>query len=310
MSFVNLMLEAVAGMAAASGVWGLVLYRKNGNGNGHAPEPPVPAPAAPPVKVDVTWVAEKFTQNLEAAFAQWNNVLMAQNKRRDAEIEKLTLGRQEMDRLIKTLDEIPGHISRSFSDLALVMTEITDQYTKAPPPVWTLEITERLDELIKDIRKPVPMPKLPELAALTGEIRELVDVGRKQAARAAEPSTVIVRETAPAALASPIPASPQPKESRPTSRATGPIILDEFNPVPVDAFTVYELQGPEPGVFSANILNLGPGWFYIRANAEPTVADPKATTLPPGGIDNDVRIGQRLYVLASDDGTITVRLTH
>ena len=109
---------------------------------------------------------------------------------------------------------------------------------------------------------------------------------------------------------SPTKAPPDPKAAKAITRAAGPVILDEYNTVTLDEYVVYELQPPEPGVFTANLLNLGPGWLYVRANAEPAVADPKATMLPPGGIDNQIRVSQRLYVLASEDGTITVRLSH
>jgi hypothetical protein len=100
-------------------------------------------------------------------------------------------------KLVKTLDEVPRRIENSFQWLVQAMTAITDQYTKAPPPVWTCEITERLDEVIKDLREcaahplvMAPPPWPPGLAEtldrITDRVEALLQMGPAPSAAVAE----------------------------------------------------------------------------------------------------------------------------
>jgi len=104
---------------------------------------------------------------------------------------------------------------------------------------------------------------------------------------------------------------PNFKPLGPVGRFSAPIQLDIFNTVTILENTVYELVPPENDIYHAYIMNLGPGNLYMRANVEPTVNDPFATTLPPGTGDNEIHTPEHFYVIADWGGaTFSLRLGH
>jgi hypothetical protein len=88
------------------------------------------------------------------------------------------------------------------------------------------------------------------------------------------------------------------------------IQLDRFNTVNLVANTVYELTPPEPNIHSLNLLNLGPGTVYLRANADPSPGDQQSATVPPGALDNAIHTPSTLRVIADQDSAISVRLDY
>jgi hypothetical protein len=89
------------------------------------------------------------------------------------------------------------------------------------------------------------------------------------------------------------------------------IQLERFNTVALDGNTVYELVPPEPNVHLLNLVNLGPGSVYVRANADPSPGDPHSETLPKGALDNQIHTPGTLRVVADPIGSsISVRLDY
>jgi len=281
---VNLLLGAMTVAATGFGIWGLV-FRKNGNDQ------------HPPANV---------TQLLQRDLWQ---------------VEKLA-------EVLQPLATLPNRLETTFQqhlaaaqaqeppDWSLHLMEhleyIQERMSEPVPPAWPPGLAASLERITDKLDAVLQVPRPVELEPLVEQIKELVDVERQRAARQTSENPKATRTGEAPAVTRPSPtlAPPSLRSSRSITRAAEPVILDEFNTIAVIADTIYELRPPGLDVFQANILHLGSGWLYVRANAEPTIGDPKATTLPPGAIDNEVRLAQRLYVLASADGSITVRLAH
>jgi hypothetical protein len=68
---------------------------------------------------------------------------------------------------------------------------------------------------------------------------------------------------------------------------------------------------PYAGAYYVNILNLGKGAIYIRADQDPDDDDPESEKLPAGHADNLILVPDGpagLRVLAGDDTTVVLRL--
>lgn len=267
-------------------------------------------------------------------------VLVAAKHANDPPPEWATVLASDLAANEQRLARIAADLNESIADgMVRFYSHVSQDLTAAVDLRPLVEISQRLEAIVDAIPKATPQPDLTAevarqladlparmgqsvsetLASLTGQIRELVDIGRKKeekkqfSIKEDQPPATPVTSSPPATpvTSSPVLAPPSNSpQSKSVQRAAKPIVLEEFNTITLEEFTVYELHPIEQGVFSANVLNLGPGWLYMRENDEPTIGDPKATTLPPGVIDNEIRVAQRLYVLASADGSITVRLMH
>jgi hypothetical protein len=88
--------------------------------------------------------------------------------------------------------------------------------------------------------------------------------------------------------------------------------LTRFNTVTLAVSTVYRLYPPSPaGSWYANVVNLGPGNLYLRANGDPTGAtDPNSSTLPSLATDQGVPVDGKtgLGILADQAGKVSIRL--
>lgn len=311
----EILLGTLGTVGLGSAITALVFRGKNGNGK-HEPEV---IPQSAPVQVQ--WPPE-----LAALLTHIKSDLEENDKRLTRLASDLS------ENMAEAMSRFYGH-SGLWKQMLESLTEIHDRMTEPVtamlPPELTAgldRVTDRLELLLQTPSPELPVAELAQLAAplaalperlevgldrLSNQIQDLVDMERKRAAvKPAEPPKTSLKGDAPPALPSPMLAPPPPKKSKPITRAAAPVVLEEFNTITMAEFTIYELHPLEEGVFSANVLNLGPGWLYMRENDEPTIGDPKATTLPPGAIDNEIRVAQRLYVLATADGSITVRLMH
>lgn len=89
------------------------------------------------------------------------------------------------------------------------------------------------------------------------------------------------------------------------------VTLGPLNTIAITAASgVYRLTGSTGFTRPVDIMNLGPGTIYIRADADPTAVDPKAIALPANWAMNkfmmDDRIG--LGILGAADTLISVRV--
>lgn len=92
------------------------------------------------------------------------------------------------------------------------------------------------------------------------------------------------------------------------------ISLGPFNTLAISAGTVYRLRGAT-GASGSNrpldLLNIGPGTIYLRADLDPTLSDPYSLQLPAGWAVNDLitdgLIG--LGVIADANTKISVKVT-
>ena len=287
----NLILGATTVLAMCVGIWGLVL-RKNGNGQHIEPEPPRPLENVPDWQLERDVAMKDLVERLD-----YLPMRMEQAFRHSLETQP------------REPEVPPEWAARMLGDLEHIHEQLHGERPELAKVAVSLErLTDRLEAFMQ--LAPPPAPEIPRVDDLIAQIEALVDVGRRAQAKAettakdAPAKETEVRPTQP----SPMMAPPKPRESRPIQRAAAPVLLEEFNTVEVDQDTVYELVPPESDLFRANVMNIGPGWLYMRSNDEPSVGDPHSTMLPPGAIDNQVRVPGRLYVMATDDGMITVRL--
>jgi hypothetical protein len=91
--------------------------------------------------------------------------------------------------------------------------------------------------------------------------------------------------------------------------ATAQFVLSGYNTVSLTANTPLRLVAAVSGHYYMNILNLGPGTLYYKADGDPTVGDPSSLTLPPNMSDNQVDVTgtQGLGVITDQTGTIAIR---
>jgi hypothetical protein len=87
------------------------------------------------------------------------------------------------------------------------------------------------------------------------------------------------------------------------------VILGPFNTIAVAAAQgVYRLTGSQGIARTVDVLNVGPGSIYMRADKDPAISDPHALLLPPNwaksGIIIDGRAG--LGIVADADTMISV----
>jgi hypothetical protein len=86
------------------------------------------------------------------------------------------------------------------------------------------------------------------------------------------------------------------------------VTLGTLNTITVTAGTVYRLKGVAGMSRPADVLNIGPGAVFLRADLDPTVIDSHSLKLPAGFAVNalivDGRVG--LGVIADANTTISV----
>lgn len=266
----------------------LVLHRKNGNGHKPGTEPARPLKDVPDWQLERDTALKDLVDRLD-----YLPVRMEQAFRHSLEEQS------------KEPEIPPDWAARMLGELEHIHPE---QAQLAKVAINLERLTEQLEAFMQ-LPPPAP-PEIPRVDDLVRQIEALVDVGRRSVAKAETTTRDVPARVGevPPTQPSPTMAPPDPRESGPIQRAAAPVILDEFNTVFVTANTIYQLIPPEAHLFRANVLNLGPGWLYMRSNAEPSVGDVYSTILPPSAADNEVRVPGHLYVLATDTGTITVRL--
>ena len=90
------------------------------------------------------------------------------------------------------------------------------------------------------------------------------------------------------------------------------ITLGPFNTILVTAVSgANRLTWPGGFNRSVDILNLGPGALYMRADANPSAADPNSLQLPANFAMNRIAVDGTtgLGIIAAADTTISVRVT-
>lgn len=113
-----------------------------------------------------------------------------------------------------------------------------------------------------------------------------------------------------------------PSTDRATPRISHTVMVHTYNTLELTAGDVYHLVTPYAGPYAplageasavyVNVLNLGPGNVYIRADDDPADGDPQSETLPPGHADNLILVpdgpqGLRFLAMGALT-TITIRL--
>jgi len=301
---VNLLVGA-ATVAAAEGfsVWGPVFSK---NGNGHSKE-----------------LQEHYAAAMEQELATSQKLKTVPDWRLERDLA--------LKELVDRLDYLPVRIEQAFRHSLEAQSQepqippewsarmredlehINDRLSE--PPLFPPELERSLNRLTDRIEAfmqlpPPPPPEIPRVDDLIQQVGALIEMERKRAARDshADRAKATSREAAIVARPSPTMAPPESRKARSVHHAAEPILLDQFNTLHVEEFTIHELRPPESGVFQVNLLNLGPGWLHVRANGFPDFDDEKSTTLPPGAIDNDIPVPRQLYVLATEDSTIVVRV--
>ena len=88
------------------------------------------------------------------------------------------------------------------------------------------------------------------------------------------------------------------------------VTLYTFNTLTVVANRADRMITPNPGKYWINIMNLGPGSVWLRADAPPAVSDPRSEELLPMTADNQISIdGSRgLGIIPDANGTVVVRI--
>jgi|SRR5215472_8899286 len=285
----NLLLGTTGLVGTAFGVWGLMLQwdkRKNGNGSHPvelAPQGLVESEVAQSVRELPQKIEQGLTPVLERALER-----------------------------IEAQAETPAEVSPPAwpPEMVSLFERLTARLEEPPlPPVWPAgladnlnRITDRLEALLQ--MNPPPPVELEKLAEPLAQLPQQLDEKFNRLTQQIGTLVHSPLRTVPQG------GEPKPRAGRPTTRAPGPIHLDIFNTVTLDGDTIYELIPPEPGIYNVSVMNLGPGTLHMRANAEPAIDDPHATTIPWGGGDNEIHTPGSLLVVADDDVTLSIRLTH
>lgn len=91
------------------------------------------------------------------------------------------------------------------------------------------------------------------------------------------------------------------------------VTLKPYNTVTLAATTVYQLVGPGGAGQILNIINLGPGSLYIRADADPSVGDANSFQVPASNTQllsfPVIRGSNGLRVISDQAGKISVQMT-
>jgi hypothetical protein len=88
------------------------------------------------------------------------------------------------------------------------------------------------------------------------------------------------------------------------------VTLYTFNTVALDQDVVYRLVPRASGTYYIDLLNLGPGTLYIRADGDPAPDDPQSETLPAMQYDNEIPVDgvKGLRILSDQAGQVTARM--
>jgi len=291
----NLVLGSItAGIAVTFGVWGLVLYRKNG----HGPEPSV----SQEVKRD-PWQVDKLAEVIQPLAALSGKLEQTFRQLAEAQAREPEAPPEWSARMLEDLEHIHEQLREPRPEQAQL----------AKVAISLDRLTDRLEAFVQ--LPPPPAPEIPRVNDLIGQIEALVDMERKRASKPSPPAVEKNNPVAapPRALIETPPSIEPPQLAKrqpgPPVRAANPVNLEIFNTVTVPQDTIVELIPPEPGVFSVSVMNMGPGTVFMNANANPAIEDPHSTTLPPGTGDNGIRMPDRLYAIADVGGAVmSVRL--
>jgi len=284
----SLLVGIIGGIGTVGGVFALVHWRKNGR----APQPD-PFPMVPDFPVDTLAVAAQqladLPQKLDASLQPVLTALFTATSAVD-------LSKQPAP--VIWSPEVSRSLDRLNDRLEAVLQIGPPPEIKTDPDPWQIKFSEAADRL----------------SELPGKIEGRFDKLSQQMVTWTERAARITLPTnAPSSMWGPpkgvAPSGPPPRAAAPVPSSLE-VAVRRFNSWTLEGNKVYTLVPPERGIYAINLTNCGPGYLFLRDDADPSVNDAASSTLPPYMQETRILVPVSLRVRADRDTIVSARLVY